>query len=466
MTQNVQTRLGLSEAPACLEDVFDQRCSITHQLYMARGIYHPEDTGDGCLTEDSVPEPEDATDGNHTFGVVAHTVANTFYFSVMECVSAVLVLRSEDEARNTSVCNIFNAEIQRALPESTPLTYLDVMSTQQAASMYKHVFWVDEYMVFEYAPCIREGRTEMLLSFGAATYHQYRCCLKIDADALSEVMLALHQTLDDTVLQEGLVVLITQPIFYHDEVYTFLKSKTRRAQFELCPRAQDAQTPGMLRELYLEYQFMSIFSQSYVMQAYQDNLSVSGANTATFFQLHPDLLDMRKATAVLFHAMLYVDRGDQGVKARTLVDGVSCAPVHSHTGRVTMLPALAVPFVKELLLELEAASVFLAQMISESCAACSLSEGANLRGDYARALQPRGRCVGTLAGTLDNIVGIIETRLHGKVLTALLDDVRTIKEARAKQTLLFPDCYGVVEALRNIQKKLQYGRDGQSLWLV
>ena len=89
MIRTVRDHLGLDFDPPAICGVF----GITSCFYMARGIYHDPNPDDGNEAETS--QQHEST-GNHTFGVVAHTVAACFHFLVIECVSAVLILHDKE----------------------------------------------------------------------------------------------------------------------------------------------------------------------------------------------------------------------------------------------------------------------------------------------------------------------------------------------------------------------------------
>jgi len=136
-----------------IRDVFAAISSLTSCVYIARGVYYDEELD---------------KDGNHTFCVVGHTGKDNYHFSIVECVSAVLIIHNKDDA----ACAVIGETFENALSEQkTPLAVLNKTS---AAHCYKHILWVDMYMVFEYVhdPHYPGGR-EMLLSFGAASYFDY-----------------------------------------------------------------------------------------------------------------------------------------------------------------------------------------------------------------------------------------------------------------------------------------------------
>jgi len=72
--------------PKAMNDVFCNTSMMQNTLYMARGIY--EDKG---------------IDQNHTFCVIGHERARDFYFFVVKCVTAVLILndKNDDECKHT-----------------------------------------------------------------------------------------------------------------------------------------------------------------------------------------------------------------------------------------------------------------------------------------------------------------------------------------------------------------------------
>jgi len=178
MTKDVRQRLDLQYDPPCINVVFAPDSNITSRIYMARGIYNPPEQYDTQQQNDADVQKE----GNHTFGVVGHRVHGMFYFSVVECVTALLVVH--DDQNDGVKCEQIQQDFWRDMCKKK--CELEVINTTEAANAYKHVLWVDMYMVFEYSPCQRNGQHEMLLSFGAGTYHTYADCITIDCDFTDE----------------------------------------------------------------------------------------------------------------------------------------------------------------------------------------------------------------------------------------------------------------------------------------
>jgi len=142
-------------SPKAMTDVFCSTSMMQNTPYMARGIY----------------EDDDCNDQNHTFCVIGHERRRTFFFSVVECVTPVLVLN----VRTREKC----LQRQRAFAKNYGTkSPMHVMNKEMMALRYKHILWVGPYMVFE---CVaKNGRRAAFISFGAGSYKEYTgalCCV-------------------------------------------------------------------------------------------------------------------------------------------------------------------------------------------------------------------------------------------------------------------------------------------------
>jgi len=135
-------------APKAMTDVFCSISMLQNTPYMARGIY----------------EDDDGVDQNHTFCVIGHEHGRKFFFSVVECVTPILVLNVPSGAQ----C----AQRQRAFANNYGTkSQMHVMSKEMMALRYKHILWVGPYMVFE---CVaKSGNQASFISFGAGSYKDY-----------------------------------------------------------------------------------------------------------------------------------------------------------------------------------------------------------------------------------------------------------------------------------------------------
>jgi hypothetical protein len=135
-------------SPKAMTDVFCSTSMMQNTPYMARGIY----------------EDDDCNDQNHTFCVIGHERGRTFFFSVVECVTPILVLN----VRTRAQC----MQRQRAFAKNYGTTSrMHVMNKETMALRYKHIMWVGPYMVFE---CVaKSGKRPAFISFGAGSYKNY-----------------------------------------------------------------------------------------------------------------------------------------------------------------------------------------------------------------------------------------------------------------------------------------------------
>jgi len=131
-----------------MADVLCSTSMLQNTPYMARGIY----------------EDESGADQNHTFCVIGHERGRNFFFSVVECVTPILVLnvsgKEQCKQRQDAFANNFGNKTQ-----------MHVMNKKMMAQRYKHILWVGPYMVFE---CIAaSGSKHAYISFGAGSYQNY-----------------------------------------------------------------------------------------------------------------------------------------------------------------------------------------------------------------------------------------------------------------------------------------------------
>ena len=149
-----------------LNSVFCNVSMIDNTPYIARGIF--VDTA--------------SNDNNHTFCVIGHKTNESYHFSVVECVTCLVVLnnKNDEECRMT----------ERVLADTYGYkTQIHVMNKEQMRLKYKHILWVGPYMVFE---CIAADKTRPAhISFGAGSYYDYTrefvmcfCCLICTQEAL------------------------------------------------------------------------------------------------------------------------------------------------------------------------------------------------------------------------------------------------------------------------------------------
>jgi len=134
--------------PKCMGDVFCSTSMLQNTPYMARGIY----------------EDDDGKDQNHTFCAIGHERGNDFFFSIVECVTPILVLQehtSDDcEHRQNEFAHNYGTRTQ-----------MHVLNKTMMAKRYKHILWVGSYMVFE---CIAATESKhAYISYGAGSYHTY-----------------------------------------------------------------------------------------------------------------------------------------------------------------------------------------------------------------------------------------------------------------------------------------------------
>jgi len=341
MIRTVRDRLGLDFDPPAIRGVFGADTDITSCFHMARGIYHDANPDDGNEAKTS-QQPENT--GNHTFGVVAHTVAACFHFSVIECVSAVLILHDKEGSECEHLADAFQDRMQSLH------TNLDVINDDEAAEAYRHVLWMGTYMVFEYTKCRRNNADEMLLSYGAATYRTYAQCVQID-DSFTDVH-AIIETLTRMMSNSPehdceFVLLLPLSIFYDVNMYRFLRSKTQQAQYKICPRAQDIVGAKMLQEQVTEEAFMDCFVRCYIDTVYSDNLVVSAQQTRKFFDIHPKLLDFRHNSGLLLSLCMSANPSVLSYNTDTTRNNIRTSrSKYSSTDTLAapppMLPALAV----------------------------------------------------------------------------------------------------------------------------
>jgi len=342
MIRTVRDHLGLDFDPPAVRGVFGADTDITSCFYMARGIYHDPNPDEGSEAE---PPQQHESTGNHTFGVVAHTVAACFHFSVVECVSAVLILHDKKGSECEHMADAFQHRMKSLQ------TNLDVINEDEAAEAYRHVLWMGTYMVFEYTKCRRNNADEMLLSYGAATYQTYAQCVQID-DSFTDVH-AIIATLTPMMTNSPehdseFVLVLPLSIFYDVNMYRFLRSKTQQAQYQLCPRAQDVVGAKMLQEQVTEEAFMDSFVRCYIDTVYSDNLVVSAQRTRHFFDRHPRLLDFRHNSGLLLSlcmsakpSVLSCNTDTTRNNSRTS-NNIRTPPTGSLAAPPSMLPALAV----------------------------------------------------------------------------------------------------------------------------
>ena len=341
MIRTVRDRLGLDFDPPAIRGVFGADTDITSCFHMARGIYHDANPDDG--NEAKTSQQHENT-GNHTFGVVAHTVAACFHFSVIECVSAVLILHDKEGSECEHLADAFQDRMQSLH------TNLDVINDDEAAEAYRHVLWMGTYMVFEYTKCRRNNADEMLLSYGAATYRTYAQCVQID-DSFTDVH-AIIETLTRMMSNSPehdceFVLLLPLSIFYDVNMYLFLRSKTQQAQYKICPRAQDIVGAKMLQEQVTEEAFMDCFVRCYIDTVYSDNLVVSAQQTRKFFDIHPKLLDFRHNSGLLLSLCMSANPSVLSYNTDTTRNNIRTSrSKYSSTDTLAapppMLPALAV----------------------------------------------------------------------------------------------------------------------------
>jgi len=137
-----------SAYPKCMADVFCSTSMLQNTPYMARGIY----------------EDDDGNDQNHTFCAIGHECGNDFSFSIVECVTPILVLRE----RSSDDCQHRQNEFAYNYGTKTPM---HVLNKQMMAKRYKHILWVGSYMVFE---CIAATESNhAYISYGAGSYYTY-----------------------------------------------------------------------------------------------------------------------------------------------------------------------------------------------------------------------------------------------------------------------------------------------------
>ena len=134
--------------PHVMTDVFCDTSLLQNTPYMARGIY----------------EDDDDHDQNHTFCAIAHEHGSNFFFSIVECVTPVLVLQERTIAdcqhRQTEFMNSYGSKNQ-----------LHVLNKKIMSKRYKHILWIGPYMVFE---CVAACATKhAYISFGAGSYQMY-----------------------------------------------------------------------------------------------------------------------------------------------------------------------------------------------------------------------------------------------------------------------------------------------------
>jgi len=134
--------------PTLLNSVFCNVSMIDNTPYIARGIF-----------VDAA-----GNDNNHTFGVIGHKTNECYYFSVVECVTCLVVLNN----KNDEECKMTERVFADAYKYNTPI---HVMNKEQMRLKYKHILWVGPYLVFE---CIATDNTRPAhISFGAGSYYDY-----------------------------------------------------------------------------------------------------------------------------------------------------------------------------------------------------------------------------------------------------------------------------------------------------
>ena len=134
--------------PRVLNSVFCKVSMINNTSYIARGI----------LVDTT------SNDNNHTFCVIGHKTNESYHFSVVECVTCLVVLnnKKDEESRMTEqiFANTYGYNTQ-----------IHVMNKEQMRLKYKHILWVGPYIVFE---CIATDNTRPAhISFGAGSYYDY-----------------------------------------------------------------------------------------------------------------------------------------------------------------------------------------------------------------------------------------------------------------------------------------------------
>ena len=134
--------------PRTMADVFCNASMIDNTPYMARGIY----------------VDRKGNDENHTFCVIGHNSNTGYMFSVIECVSSVLVLNN----KSVDECMLTQHAFANKYGNHTPM---HVQNKETMQKQYKHILWVGPYMVFE---CIQTtGTNKAYISFGAGSYLEY-----------------------------------------------------------------------------------------------------------------------------------------------------------------------------------------------------------------------------------------------------------------------------------------------------
>ena len=129
--------------------IFCSVARIQDRVYMARGIY--EEAG--------------FEDKNHAFCVVAHDSSQSFYLSVIECVTPVLVMHD----KTAEECKFLQKKLADVYAaQKTPLI---VHNKEIMQKLYKHVVWVGKYIVFE---VMRLDSGPPFVSLGAGCYYPYR----------------------------------------------------------------------------------------------------------------------------------------------------------------------------------------------------------------------------------------------------------------------------------------------------
>jgi len=135
-------------SPRVLNSVFCNVSMIDNTPYIARGIF-VDNAG---------------KDNNHTFCVIGHKTNACYHFSVVECVTCLVVLnnKKDEECRMTE--RVFADTYRYG-------TKIHVMNKEQMRLKYKHILWVGPYMVFE---CIAtDNKRPAHISFGAGSYYDY-----------------------------------------------------------------------------------------------------------------------------------------------------------------------------------------------------------------------------------------------------------------------------------------------------
>jgi len=121
---------------------------IDNTPYMARGIY----------------VDAQGNDQNHTFCAIGHKYNGCYSFSIIECVTSILVLNSTSQAQCTQIEQAFAVKYGHETP-------MHVVNKETMQKKYKHILWVGQYMVFE---CIAAQNLEKsYISFGAGSYFEY-----------------------------------------------------------------------------------------------------------------------------------------------------------------------------------------------------------------------------------------------------------------------------------------------------